>query len=628
MAVLIAALLVAVWFTFEPALAAGFVNWDDGASIVENTAFRGFSAEHLRWMFTTTYMGPYQPLSWLSLALDHAVGRLDPAVYHRTNLIWHAVGTIALFFLARRFFGLLPGFTRAPGLETGTAFVAALLFALHPLRCESVCWVTERRDVLSAPFFFLSLYAWIGYATAPRGTGRRDYGLAHVLLVLSLLAKASAIIMPALLLLLDLGPLRAAARERGWRTAGLEKLPSLAIVSVFAIIAWRGQAVDAAMAPTELHTLTTRTIQAGYAACFYAVRSVWPVGLSPIHPMPPIERFYDAALLLPFFVTLVTTLLALLFWRRRSAAAWSWCAFLVILAPVSGLAHSGPQLVAERYTYLACVPFALLAAGALAALSLERRALALTLAAVVLGSLCWKSREQSRIWIDTQSLWHHALSVDPDNNVALENLGVYELELAQKVRDPARSLELLRSARARLERAALLRAEPRRLFSLAATHVRLAESEPTRRAEHVASAVRCAGEARALAAARQRRVEPRWALIHAVALYNANRRAEAAPLAEEAYAGMPRDAEVARLVGNLRLETGRVQEALALFESLARADRDNSLWWYEIARAHERAGDAQKSREAAREGRRLADKIFGARAVELSWYAELVRRSQ
>ncbi len=189
-------LVVATFVAFGPALGAEFTNWDDRENFVENAAYRGLTAEHLRWMFTTTHMGPYQPLSWLTLAIDHAIGGLDATVYHRTNLVLHACGAIALYAFARRVFDDLGRGTRFltdARTRAFAAFGAALLFAVHPLRVESVAWVTERRDVLSAPFYFLFLLAWWRYA---RGGGARDYGFALAALVLSLLAKASAIVAP------------------------------------------------------------------------------------------------------------------------------------------------------------------------------------------------------------------------------------------------------------------------------------------------------------------------------------------------------------------------------------------------------------------------------------------------
>ncbi|MBI5363268.1 MAG: hypothetical protein HZA53_08820, partial [Planctomycetes bacterium] len=448
----LALIVVAAWLPFAAALDAEFLDWDDGDLLVKNLAYRGFSFEHLRWMFTTTHMGPYQPLSWLSYALDHAFGGMDARVYHRTNLMLHCVGSVALYFLARRVLGSL--FTRpdpdaqavsepsveralstpaAPSSFAGFgALATALLFALHPLRVESVVWCTERRDVLAAPFFFLALHAWWGYATRPN---RRDYALALVLLLLSLLAKASAMVMPALLVVLDLGPLREAARARGLRRLVLEKLPVLALVIPFMWIAAVGQAKSAALATYDQHALVTRVLHAGYAAAWYVARMTWPSGLHALHRSPPPEAFLEPRILLPASAALALTIAAVFLRRRVPAFTWAWFAYLVILAPVSGLVKNGYHLVAERYSHLACVPFALLAGAGLAAVASRSRRLAWGVLVLAAAPLAWRTREYVRVWCDSRSLWTHTLAHDPDNDTALGNLAALELETAQTLRD-------------------------------------------------------------------------------------------------------------------------------------------------------------------------------------------------
>ncbi|MBI5362754.1 MAG: hypothetical protein HZA53_06215, partial [Planctomycetes bacterium] len=325
----LALIVVAAWLTFAPALDAEFLDWDDGDLLVKNLAYRGFSFEHLRWMFTTTLLGPYQPLSWLSYALDHALGGMDARVYHRTNLLLHCAGAVALYFLARRVLADLldrsdPGSSAPPAPSSGPtgvralttpaarselagfgALAVALLFALHPLRVESVVWCTERRDVLAAPFFFLALLAWWRYATRPNA---RDYALVLAMLALSLLAKASAIVMPALLVVLDLGPLREAAHARGLRRLVLEKLPVLALVIPFMWIAMVGQARDAAMATAEQHGLVTRGLLAGYSAAWYVAHTLWPAGLHALHRLPLPDAFFEPRILLPAAAALAVTL--------------------------------------------------------------------------------------------------------------------------------------------------------------------------------------------------------------------------------------------------------------------------------------------------------------------------------
>ncbi|MBK7875451.1 MAG: hypothetical protein IPJ77_06830 [Planctomycetes bacterium] len=628
------ALVVATCIAFWPALGAEFVNWDDRELLVENTAFRGFTAEHLRWMFTTTHMGPYQPLAWLSFALDHAVGGLDARVFHRTNLVLHAAGAIALYFLARRVLDDLLG-RRAEGaperaeasVRAFAAFVAALLFAVHPLRVESVARAPERRDVLSAPFFFLSLLAWWRYALAPVGGGRRAYALALAALVLSLSAKASAIVMPALLVLLDLGPLRDAARARGMRRIVLEKLPVFAIVVPFAWIAAVGQARDSTMIGAEIHGLATRVVQAFYSAWFYASRSLWPADLQPMHRMPAVERLLEPSYLIPTGVALALTVFAVARWRRLGAPAWAWCAYLVILSPVSGLAQSGAQLVADRYSYLACVPLALLAAWGIVAGLRRAPSAAWAVVLVVAGALAWRANALTRTWHDSWSLWRHALSVDADNDTALINLAVLELETAQTLADRGRARAMLLDARTHAARSAELHPDPRRFFNLAATHVKLADYDPEHGEDHVKRAVETADHARALAQRLGVRIEPKWGVIHAMALYYGARWEDALAIATETLRARPNDADLRRLSADVLGRLGRAKEALTLLEETAKLVPDEPLVWLDLSRAHERAGDPARATEAARKGLERATRAYGARAKELTWYVELAQRA-
>ena len=150
------------FLAFVPVLDAEFVNWDDDWNIVRNTAFRGFGSENLSWMFTTFHAGHYQPLTWLTLALDYRFWALDARGYHLTNLLVHGAATLAFFFVARRLLRLSTGLTLGSYVTVSAAATAAL-FAVHPLRVESVAWVTERRDVLRGFFFFCAVLAYLRF---------------------------------------------------------------------------------------------------------------------------------------------------------------------------------------------------------------------------------------------------------------------------------------------------------------------------------------------------------------------------------------------------------------------------------------------------------------------------------
>jgi tetratricopeptide (TPR) repeat protein len=285
---------VLVFAAFAPALSGEFLQWDDEDNIALNHDFRGLDAAHLEWMFTTDRMGPYQPLAWVSLGIDHALyGLSGPEVYreapdyHRTSVAIHALAAIACFFLAKRLLS-----------SAFAAFVAAAFFAIHPLRVESVAWVTERRDVLCGLFYVLAAWAWVAYAQAkpdvrdppsrlrnlalasivagalawfaidlsdPRALALRDggpwmllasavllgvatwsrasrgYTLALLAFLAALLSKGLALVLPLVLLVADVWPLRRAKDLRTFAACAVEKLPMLVLSVLFARIAFWGQ---------------------------------------------------------------------------------------------------------------------------------------------------------------------------------------------------------------------------------------------------------------------------------------------------------------------------------------------------------------------------------------------------
>src|SRR5690242_14971781 len=210
---------------FLPSLGSDFVLWDDDMNFTDNPSYRGLSPAHLRWMFTTFHGGHWQPLSWMTLGLDYTLWGMNPLGYHLTNVLLHAVNALLVYRLIAAL---------VPGVGAGAAAVGALLFAIHPLRVESVAWATERRDVLSGLFFLLTVLAYVRYARA-RDAGRPGgiaFGASVACFALSLLAKACGVTLPLVLLVLDVYPLR-----RFSRRALLEKVPYALLAAGAAVLA-------------------------------------------------------------------------------------------------------------------------------------------------------------------------------------------------------------------------------------------------------------------------------------------------------------------------------------------------------------------------------------------------------
>ena len=428
---LLTGLAVLTVVAFLPALDGQFLNWDDEKNLVTNEGYRGLGWAQLRWMVTTTLMGHWIPLTWLTLGVNYVVGGMAPWGYHAGNVLLHAANAVVFYAVARRL--LAAGTGAREGVVVWGAVGAAAVFAVHPLRVESVAWVTERRDVLSGLFFLLAVLSYL--IAVERGAGggldSRWRGGSLGLFAAALLSKGSTMMLPAVLLLLDVYPL--GRRGRGLRALVGEKIGYFALSALagsIAVLALRSGGW--AMTSYGDVGLFGRLALMTYSFTFYPWRWLWPVGLSPMYELPVTVNPFAWQFLLPLaaFPAITAALYAL---RRRwpaGLAAWVYSALIVL--PVSGAAHAGFQLAADRYSYLSGLGFAALAGGAVILLQEAadsgrlRRGLAAALmatavvAVVVLGAGAWR---QSRVWHDSETLWRWAVSVDPACALCQYNLG-------------------------------------------------------------------------------------------------------------------------------------------------------------------------------------------------------------
>jgi hypothetical protein len=413
---------------FAPALHNDFVNWDDPLNLTENPHFRGLSATHLRWMFTTFHMGHYQPLSWITLAVDYRFWGLDPTGYHLTNIVLHTGNAVLFYLISLRLLCLAVGRAAAPATATSAvrtaAAASALFFALHPLRAESVVWVTERRDVLSAFFYLATVLGYLRMQASPRASRSRHWWLVFSIfcLLLSSLSKAWGMTLPVVLLAIDVYPLRRLTAGERPLPLVLEKLPYALPAAGVAVLALIAQSHGAEMLAVEQYGLAARLAQAAYGLCFYLVKTVLPLRLSPAYALDPnLDPTAPVHVGAVATVVLVTAL-ALVTWKRWPWLLVSWLCYVAIVSPVLGLVQTGPQLVADRYTYLSCLPWALLA-GAAAYQVLMRAWPGMIACLAGLGVLAVLTIHQTRLWRDSMTLWNHALRLDPGNAVAHVNRG-------------------------------------------------------------------------------------------------------------------------------------------------------------------------------------------------------------
>jgi tetratricopeptide (TPR) repeat protein len=428
---------------FSPTLRNEFVNWDDKRNFVENIHFRGLGWSHLRWMFTTFHLGVYQPLSWMVLGLQYLLWGMNPVGYHVTSLLLHATNAVIFYFVTLRLLQLV--MPRPP--EQGTialpisAGFGAVLFALHPLRVEAVAWVSAQPYTLSALFFLGAVLVYLR-TCAGGGAGQAGWPLvtsALPLFTLAVFSKAIAVSLPVVLFVLDVYPLRRLGGGPGrWfgpvvRPVWWEKFPFLLIALVAAAVAPFAKAAEGALIPIEEYGAPARLAQSLYGVIFYLWKTVVPLGLSPLYELPVQLNPLDAPFLLSAALVLAISVSLVVARRRWPAGLAAWVCYGAILLPNLGVITIGQQIAADRYSYLSCLGWAILAgAGLLSCWQawtdgyIGQRIFALVsgLAAVVvvgLGVLTWK---QMQIWHDSETLWRHALAVTQESSFAHYNLAI------------------------------------------------------------------------------------------------------------------------------------------------------------------------------------------------------------
>ena len=405
-----------------------FVNFDDGKYILENPHVRtGVTAEGFIWAFTSAYASNWHPLTWLSHMLDVQLFGLDPGPHHLVNVLFHAVNTVLLFLLL----------LRMTGAYWQSVFVAAL-FALHPLHVESVAWVAERKDVLSAFFWMVTLLLYAWYVKRP---GRMRYLLTLCSFALGLMSKPMLVTLPIVLLLLDYWPLgriqfgqaglltrkdlASAVRKPFPWSLLWEKAPFFVLTAASSIVTIYAQHKGGAMSSIKVVSITFRFINALWAYVLYLVKMVWPVDLAVLYPLPITLTIAQG--LLAGAILGGISFLVIRSAKRHPYFLVGWLWYLVTLVPVIGLVQVGSQSMADRYTYLPLIGiFIMLAWGMRIAAGHDRvRRAALSAAAIVLLIACsvctWF---QLGYWKNSITLFSHAASSVSGNYIAHEALGL------------------------------------------------------------------------------------------------------------------------------------------------------------------------------------------------------------
>ncbi len=407
------ALAVVTFAVFCQVCRNGFIGYDDPYYITNNPNVKGgITPKSFIWAFTTMQCANWHPLTWLSHMLDCQLFGTNPLWHHLTNVLFHIVNTLLLFWILKRMTGKI----------WTSAFVAAA-FALHPTHVESVAWASERKDVLSGLFWMLTIVCYIRY-TEHQSLSR--YLLVPLVFALGLMAKPMLVTLPFVLLLLDYWPLgrfQFGQPKQPVLRLIMEKVPLLILSAASSIITYVAQQSAGAMKLGETYPLNLRISNAAVSYIAYIGKLIYPTRLAILYPHPTdsLPLWQPIAALLILIVISAGVICST---RRYLTAGWFW--YLGTLVPVIGLVQVGSQRIADRYTYLPSIGiFIMVAWGAseLTARWRHRRAILTTAAGIALTALSICTMLQARYWQSSITLYEHALSVTENNYVIHNNYG-------------------------------------------------------------------------------------------------------------------------------------------------------------------------------------------------------------
>jgi protein O-mannosyl-transferase len=384
-------LTVVTLFIYAQTLGFSFLNYDDDAYVTANTfILNGLSVESVQWAFSSVNRFYWHPLTWLSLMTDVTLFGVNSGAMHAVNVLLHLATAFLLFDALRR---LMKDRTKS--------MIVAALFAIHPLRVESVAWVAERKDILCGLLIVLTLWCYERYV---RLQSRQSYGYVLLAFGLACMAKPMAVIIPVLMLTLDYWPLK--------RVAIREKLPFVAIAAALSWLTYTGQKAAGALDMAGPLSWTTRVQNAVYSLGHYVIDTFLPTNLAIVYPYrDPVPLVWPMALLL-----IVITGIAV--WQRTNRpwllSGWAW--FVLGLIPTLGLIQAGVQARADRFTYIPQIGLLVIIVWT-AAEFVPRRFAPAVLATVctLFTALSWL---QTSTWQNSETVFGHAVSHTSDNWLA------------------------------------------------------------------------------------------------------------------------------------------------------------------------------------------------------------------
>jgi len=372
-----------------------FVNIDDELYVTQNDRVQdGVSASGIIWSFTSSQAANWHPLTWLSLMIDHDIYALNAGGYHFTNLLFHILNTLLLFFLLNKMTGAVY-----------RSFFVSALFALHPMHVESVAWISARKDVLSTLFWLLTIWAYFLYAKQP---GIKRYLAVFIFFALGLMSKPMVVTLPFILLLLDYWPLR---RFPFQKKLILEKIPLFVLTVASAAVTYLVQKQAGAVGTIENYPLDIRIFNAIISYARYLEKAILPINLSVYYPYPEMWPIWQVVL-----VGIMIILLSILIWRKIERYPYlplGWLWYLGTLVPVIGIVQVGSQAMADRYSYIPFIGLFIMIAWGVPDLIKNwphKKIILGSIGALIILVISLLSWQRCQLWGDKVALWSDALN--------------------------------------------------------------------------------------------------------------------------------------------------------------------------------------------------------------------------
>ncbi len=430
-----------------------FVNWDDSTYVTENPFIRTLNLSFLKFAFSSFYASNWHPLTWISHALDYAIWGLNPLGHHLTNNILHAINAFVVVVLVAGIIQAakerMPAKGASPFLDEQRVLIAGcvtgLLFGLHPLRVESVAWIAERKDLLCALFFLLSILMYAGNATIVKGeedhkdSSARVYSKQYLFsfgfFVLALLSKPMAVTVPFVLLILDWYPFKRIRSLKTCRAALVHKLPFMTLSIISSIVTIQAQKTTGAIASMEAVPLSTRVLVAVHSLMTYVGKMILPLNLVPYYPYPQNVSALSAENLLSIFLVVVITVACVVVAKRQKIWLAVWGYYVLTLIPVLGIIQVGGQSMADRYTYLPSLgPFLIIGlvvawiskkVNKLRKWGVTVKLVSISFAMFLIISTTYLTFKQIGIWKDSMTLWSYVITKEPVSvPIAYYNRGI------------------------------------------------------------------------------------------------------------------------------------------------------------------------------------------------------------